>query len=227
MILLDFSQIAYPAIYAFQKELVDQPQSIVENILRNTILSSIKYYKSKYSTKYGEIILCTDGRNYWRKKIFPHYKSGRKKAKDKSPLDWDMLMSVVSKLRDEIRDNFPYKLLHLDHVEADDIIATLSKWSQENEHVQDGLFSDKQMVLVVSSDGDFQQLHIYDNLHQYSPKNKKFINISKQESLNYLREHILRGDVGDGISSIYCPPDFFVNKHLYGRAKSITVSIAN
>lgn len=226
MILLDFSQIAVSSVHAFSKELIGKSNAEIDNAIRHMVLSAIKSYKKKYHREYGEFIICTDGKNYWRKDKFEYYKAGRKKLKEKSELNWDVIMECIGNLRDDIKENFPYKVLHLDHTEADDIIAVLCKWSQNNNLVQDGIFTEKQKVLIISSDGDFKQLHKYDNVKQYSPKHKNFIKISQQESLDYLHEHILRGDVGDGIPSIFCPSDFFVNKQNYPRAKSITVPIA-
>ena len=37
------------------------------SLVRHMVLNSIRMYRKKFGDKYGEIILCSDGRNYWRK----------------------------------------------------------------------------------------------------------------------------------------------------------------
>jgi hypothetical protein len=50
---------------------------------------------------------------------------------------------------------------------------------------------------VLSGDKDFGQLQKFSNVDQYSPVLKKFIRIP--DARRFLREHIMRGDRGDGI----------------------------
>ena len=63
--------------------------------------------------------------NYWRKEIFPYYKQNRKKSRESSNLDWDSIFQTLNKIRDEIKENFPYKTIEVMNAEADDIIASL------------------------------------------------------------------------------------------------------
>lgn len=58
-----------------------------ENMLRHMILNSIRSYKMKFGEKYGELIICSDDRNYWRRKYFPYYKASRRKNREESELD--------------------------------------------------------------------------------------------------------------------------------------------
>jgi 5'-3' exonuclease len=86
MILVDYSQVALSAILSFQRELKGT-ESEVKNLIRHVTLSTIKSYKKKYGKEYGDIVICCDGRKYWRREFFEHYKAGRKKARDASDLD--------------------------------------------------------------------------------------------------------------------------------------------
>lgn len=218
MIILDYSQVALSNIFQFQNDLrKDKASSEAVNIIRHAILTGIKYYKKKYGREYGEIVLACDGKQYWRKDIFPYYKAGRSKARDKSDLDWKLIFDTISQIREDLAEHFPYHVLHLDHVEGDDIIATLCKWTQTNGLVDHGMFEDKQQIMIVSSDGDFKQLHKYDNVKQWSPIQKKMVTCSNPVA--YLAEHIAKaGD--DGIPNVLSPDDVFVTEGV--RQKKMT-----
>ena len=83
MILVDYSQVALATILTFQRELKGT-ESEVKNLIRHVVLSTIKSYKKKYGGEYGQIVIATDGRKYWRKEVFEHYKASRKKAREES-----------------------------------------------------------------------------------------------------------------------------------------------
>ena len=55
---------------------------INEDIVRHMVLNTIRMNKNKFQKDYGELIIACDDRNYWRKKVFPYYKSNRKKTRD-------------------------------------------------------------------------------------------------------------------------------------------------
>lgn len=177
------------------------------NIIRHAILSGLKYYKKTYSTKFGELVIACDGKCYWRKNIFPYYKAGRKATREKSDLDWKLIFDTMSNIREDLGEYFPYKVIHIEEAEADDIIGTLCKWSQTNGTVDYGMFEEKQPVLIISSDSDFKQLQKYDNVKQYSPIQKKWV-VCKDPTA-YLAEHIAKaGD--DGIPNVLSPDNVFV-----------------
>lgn len=208
MILVDYSQVALSNILSFQRELKGS-ESEIKNLIRHVTLSTLKSYKKKYGKEYGEIVICCDGRKYWRREFFPNYKANRKKARDNSDLDWTLIFDTLSMIRDEIKQNFPYKVLHLERAEADDIIAVLAKWSQSNGLIQQGLVEEPQKILVVSSDGDFIQLQKYDNITQWSPIQKKYIKATRKELHEKTITHIVKaGD--DGIPNILSNDDVFV-----------------
>lgn len=208
MILVDYSQVALSNILSFQRELKGS-ESEIKNLIRHVTLSTLKSYKKKYGKEYGELVICCDGRKYWRREFFPNYKANRKKARDNSDLDWTLIFDTLSMIRDEIKQNFPYKVLHLERAEADDIVAVLAKWSQNNGLIQQGLVEEPQKILVVSSDGDFIQLQKYDNITQWSPIQKKYVKATKKELYEKTITHIVKaGD--DGIPNILSSDDVFV-----------------
>jgi hypothetical protein len=208
MILVDYSQVALSNILSFQRELKGT-DSEVKNLTRHVVLSTLKSYKKKYGKEYGEMVICCDGRKYWRRDVFPHYKAGRKKARDNSDLNWTLIFDTMSEIRDDIAKHFPYKVIHLEHSEADDVIAVLAKWTQDNDLITEGLFEEPQKVLILSSDGDFIQLQKWDNINQYSPMQKKQIKANQREVYEKYITHVVKaGD--DGIPNILSPDDIFV-----------------
>ena len=210
MILVDYSQVALSAILSFQRELKGT-ESEVKNLIRHVTLSTIKSYKKKYGKEYGDIVICCDGRKYWRREFFEHYKAGRKKARDASDLDWGLIFDTLSEMRDDLSKHFPYKVMHIERCEADDIIAALTKWAQENELVTEGLIEESQKILILSSDKDFKQLQLHPNVKQWSPMQKKYVTATQREIVEYKIEHIVKGDSGDGIPNILSKDDVFVS----------------
>ena len=178
-----------------------------ETLIRHMVLTSILSYKRKFSEKYGELVFCTDDRKYWRKEIFPYYKANRKKMRDASKHDWSLIFNTLNKIRDEIRDKFPYVVIQVEGAEADDVIATMCKYTQTNMLRQNGLDVEKQSVLILSGDKDFLQLQKYSNITQYSPIMKKFL--VEDEPSRKLMEHIICGDSGDGV------PNFLSNDAVF------------
>jgi len=190
MILLDYSQIVIANVMMNKK-------SMSEDFVRHAILNTIRMYHHKFSDEYGDLVVCCDATNNWRKEVFKYYKAQRKTARDKSDFDWSELFRLLHMVREEIAENFPYKVVYIDKAEADDIIASLVLNNDSNEP-----------VLILSSDKDFIQLQKYKNVNQYSPLTKKFLNTDNPE--NFLREHILRGDVSDGVPNFLSSDDTFV-----------------
>jgi 5'-3' exonuclease, N-terminal resolvase-like domain/T4 RNase H, C terminal len=213
MILVDYSQVALSAILTFQRELKGT-ESEVKNLIRHVTLSTIKSYKKKYGKEYGEIVIACDGRKYWRRDIFQHYKANRKKNREASDLDWTLIFDTLTEMREDLSKYFPYRVIHVDRAEADDIIAVLTEWCQTNALIQDGLMEEPQQVLILSSDKDFKQLQLApfssNNVRQWSPMQKKYVTASKQEILDFTIEHIAKGDTGDGIPNILSADDVFV-----------------
>jgi hypothetical protein len=211
MILIDYSQIALASILTFQQDLKSGDSNKIVDLIRHVTLSSIKSYKKKYGKEYGEVVICCDGRKYWRREVFEFYKANRKKARDASDLDWKLIFDTLTEMREDIAKHFPYRVLHLDRAEADDIIAVMAKWTQDNGLVQQGLVEESQKVLILSSDHDFIQLQKYPNVTQWSPNVKKFIKVTDAERYTKYITHVVKaGD--DGIPNILSPDNIFLQE---------------
>lgn len=211
MILIDYSQVALANILSFKHELKGDEASM-KNLIRHTVLSTLKYYKKRYGAEYGEMVIAADGRHYWRRDEFKFYKAHRKKAREESDLNWNLIFDTLSEIRDDLANHFPYKVIHLDKAEADDIIGVLVKMTNE--------FGEFQQNMIISSDKDFKQLQKYGNVKQFSPMQKKSVVLKQNEYDTFLIEHIVRGDPGDGIPNILSPDDVIMQDG--ARQKPIT-----
>lgn len=157
-----------------------------EGFIRHIVLNILRSYNKQFYSKYGELVLCCDSKRYWRRDVFPYYKSNRKKDRDASDVDWTEIFRIMGNLKAELKENYVHKVVDVEGAEADDVIAVLAKAFHGNEK-----------ILIVSQDKDFMQLQAYDNVDQYNPLTKKYITCKEPDRM--LKEHILKGDRGDGI----------------------------
>jgi hypothetical protein len=167
-----------------------------ENMVRHMILNSLRSYRTKFADEYGEMVIACDNTNYWRKQKFPYYKANRKKAQEKSEMDWKSIFECMNKIRSELKEYFPYRVIDIESAEADDIISTLVR------------IHSFEKILILSGDKDFIQLHSYGNVKQYDPVRKKWITHENPD--RYLAEHILKGDSGDGVPNVLSPDNCLV-----------------
>ena len=191
MILIDFTQTVIAGLMA---QLKSNDNEINENMLRHMILNSLRNYQKRYGPQYGQIVLCTDASHPWRRDFFPLYKANRKKSREADDRDWQLIFDTLHEVKMEIKENFPYKYMYVENCEADDIIAILVK-----EHYQ------QEEIMIVSGDKDFQQLHQYNGVRQWSPNLNKQIDCP--DAHMFLKEHILKGDKSDGIPNILSNDD--------------------
>ena len=185
MILVDSMQICLANISIAMKVYGDE---VNEGYIRHMVLNSLKNYNKQHKEEYGEMVLCYDGSKNWRKSVYPQYKAHRPKVRSESPEDWDLIFKWIHTIKDEIRETFPYRVVHVDTAEADDIIAVLARESDPFEK-----------HLIISSDKDFVQLHSITGLKQYDPIRKRWITGDPAESL---LEKVFYGDKGDGVPNI-------------------------
>lgn len=196
MIIVDFSAITISNLMMQLGNHTDT--KVEENILRHMILNSIRAYNQKYRAEYGEMILACDGRNYWRKQVFPYYKANRAKSRAKSELDWVSIFEILHRIKAELKENFPYRVVEYEGAEADDVIATLVQtYAGQGEK-----------ILILSGDKDFVQLHTHMGVEQFDPVRKRKIQSNNPEL--FLKELILRGDTGDGVPNFLSPDNSLV-----------------
>lgn len=208
MIIVDLNQIILSNLLADGS--VSKGHKIDENMVRHMILNTIRSFKVKFGQEYGELIITTDNSNYWRKQYFPYYKAKRKINQQESTIDWGHVYEVLDKIRQEIKDYLPYRVIDIESAEADDSIGTLCH------HFGTDLNMGEQ-ILIISGDKDFIQLQVYANVKQWDPIRKRWL--SHNDPKRFLMEHIIKGDAGDGVPNILSPDNCFM---VGERQKAIT-----
>ena len=197
MIIVDLTQVLIASLMASTR---GGQEPISEDLVRHIALKSLAMYRKKYKNKYGELVLADDSYNVWRKDVFPYYKANRKKTRDKDTKDWNQIFDCISIIREELKYNFPYKYIYISKCEADDIIGTLCE-----------KYGDTENIMIISGDKDFQQLQRYSKVRQFSPITKKDIKLTQEQALEYLNDHIISGDTGDGVPNCLSQDDVFVS----------------
>ena len=197
MIIVDLTQVLIASLMASTR---GGQEPISEDLVRHIALKSLAMYRKKYKNKYGELVLADDSYNVWRKDVFPHYKANRKKSRDKDTKDWNQIFDCITLIRDELKYNFPYKYILVSKCEADDIIGTLCE-----------KYGDTENIMIISGDKDFQQLQRYKKVRQFSPITKKDIKLTQEQALEYLNDHIISGDTGDGVPNCLSQDNVFVS----------------
>ena len=197
MILVDANQIAISHLMIRNKI----ENGINVDSIRHSIVRVLARIQRQFKNEFGKVVLCYDDKNYWRREIFPFYKKNRKQEREVSKYDWDEVFSVLNIIRDEIKENLPYQVLQVPGAEADDVIASICIYNDKKETPEP--------VLILSADKDFIQLHRFEQVKQYDPIRNRWI--EHENPVQYLQEHIIKGDRSDGIPNILTCDDAIVN----------------
>ena len=194
MILVDMSQIMMANI--MMQMHMSKKSEPDENMVRHMVLNSLRMYRTRFLSEFGEMVLCYDSKHYWRRDYFPEYKHSRRKNRGTDDKDWDAIFECLNNIKDEVKTHMPYKSVEVYGAEADDIIATLcSEYAEE--------------IMILSGDKDFIQLQRFPNVKQYSPITKKMIN--GEDPVRYIKEHVFKGDTSDGVPNVLSPDNTFVD----------------
>jgi 5'-3' exonuclease len=204
MILVDLNQVSISNLMAQTRGKGEVKPN--KDMVRHMVLNSLRAFNIKFKDEFGEMVLCADAGDPWRREIFPNYKYQRRKGRDTDNFDWDNIFTIITDIKNEIRDNFPYKVMYVENSEADDIIATLVKLREEDKY------------LIISGDKDFIQLQHYGDVYQWSPFLKTFIG-EQEDPIKFLRTQIIKGDRSDGVPNILSGDDIFKTDQ---RQKPIT-----
>jgi len=186
--------------------LVDFQQNVIANVAvhgkdgehkaKEEILNSLRQINHKFSGIYGSMVVCFESQHLWRRDVFPLYKARRKEERKAGTLDWSMVHKLVNELKEELKENFNFRVMDVYGAEADDIISVICQTFHEKH-------------IIISTDRDFLPLQVNRNITQYDPKNQEYI--QSNNPVNFLREKIIKGDPGDGIPNILSPHNVFVS----------------
>src|SRR6056300_1492167 len=194
MILVDLNQVLISNLMAQTRGKSDVKPN--KEMIRHMVINSLRGFNVKFKNDYGTQVLCSDAGNPWRRDFFPNYKHARRKGRVDSATDWDYIFQVITEIKNEIAENFPYVVMYVERCEADDIIATLVQ------------HNNNEPIMIISGDKDFIQLQKYENVKQYSPIQKKFV--EDTDPKKFLNEQIIKGDRSDGIPNILSEDDIFL-----------------
>ncbi len=180
-----------------------------EVLIRSLILNMIRRLNVKYRDQYGRVVIACDGRHSWRKEIFPYYKSHRKKDReDATHIDWSLVFPLFDAIKEELKTYTNFIVIEPRSGEGDDVIATLAIAASHEKNI------------IISTDKDYKQLQSYLDIQQYNPKDKVKVALDPNDANDYLFDHIIKGDRGDGIPNILSDDDTFVREEK--RQKSLT-----
>ena len=194
MILLDYSAISMSAVMTRIHEFEDNIPMI-----RHQIFNMVRAYNTEFS-KYGEMVLCMDSKNNWRRDTFPQYKANRAKARKDSSHDWQAIFSPLDEVKTDLIENSPFRCVQIERCEADDVIGTICELNMSPEH-----------ILIISADKDFIQLQRYPNVKQFSNTQKKYL-VPEVSALHDLEVKVLKGDTGDGVPNVLSDDDCLITE---------------
>ena len=193
MILVDNTQVLMSSIFAQHRDVA----AIDEDLVRHMVLNTYRIYRKKFFREYGELVICEDSGSSWRRQFFSHYKGKRRQDRKENEAQWTRFYEIMNKIRDEVAVHMPYRNLAVQGCESVDLISYLVK-----------RFAPTEKMLVLSGDKDFSQLLIHPSVRQYSPLQKKFVEVDNPKQ--FLLEHIVKGDSSDGVPNILSDDDCFM-----------------
>ena len=74
MILIDYTQVVLGSIIVS----LNRGEDLDDKLVRHITLNNLRYYRNRFKEEYGELVICTDDKHYWRRDYFPNYKANRK-----------------------------------------------------------------------------------------------------------------------------------------------------
>lgn len=198
MILLDLSQVMISNIVV---QVGQHTNAIQPDLVRHMVINTIRSLKTKFGPEYGELVIACDDRKYWRREIFPPYKGNRKADREKSSINWPALFDILNQIKQELKDNFPYRVIQVEGAEADDVIASICM--EFGSELNNG-----NNILILSGDKDFVQLQCYGNVTQHDPVRKR--DVTNSDPHKFKNHLILSGDRGDGIPNVLSPDNCII-----------------
>jgi 5'-3' exonuclease len=184
MVIFDLNHVAYRCLFSMSRvDFKENGGKMLKHMMFNAIFSTCKRFDTE------EVVLCVDSKENWRKKIYPEYKQNRKEKRDEQDdIDWNVFFTSLTEFVEEVKQFFPFYVLQVKYMEADDIAGVLAKnWQNKPK-------------IIVTSDGDYIQLLRYKNVQVFDPIKSKFLKCD--DPMRQLKIKILTGDRGDNIKSV-------------------------
>ncbi|QPI13864.1 ribonuclease [Serratia phage 4S] len=211
--LFDMSQLALAtALVNFEDK-----QPINTNMIRHLVMNTVKFNVKKFRAQYPNVVLAFDNAEggYWRRDYGYYYKKNRGKAREESTWDFEGYFAGMKAIVEEFPKYMPYTSLNIPRVEADDIIGVLVIM----------LTLAGIPVMIVSSDGDYTQLHGFGDVKQWAPQLKKFVKAKSGSARIDLFTKLLKGDKKDNVASVRCRSDFWYTLEEGERTPAMKTSV--
>lgn len=223
MIIIDFSSTMHRMVAVSTKdiELQEDGTYITEDYIyfaEYLILQELYNTYQEHKNKFGNLVLALDNASggYWRKDVYPRYKSKRKDVKEISPIKWDEVYTHINKLIKAITEHLPWKVISIKRAEADDIMLALSRH-----------YNSQEKILIHSPDKDMIQAQkdANGNVFQYSALTKKWlVPENKHDDMeDWLLEHVCLGDSCDEVPRIVDETIFSDNFLKYLKDNNISI----
>lgn len=193
MIFIDLSGLFYLSIYRLEKANVD----LTVNSLECSLAQSIYWFKKKFQDEYGHVVICCDSKNNWRREVFPYYKQRRRDKRSSDEKDWDSIFNMFSVVKTNFAKNLQETVLEIEGLEGDDLIALGTRLITKRPH------------LIISSDKDMTQLLALSGVKMFHVLHQEFAEFNPKDFIL----QILKGDRSDGVPSILCEDNHFINEN--------------
>lgn len=200
-VLIDFNNLCFRHFFV-DKEIAVTTTNPDFSLWRYGVIRSIYSFITKFDDV-DEIIIAVDDKSSWRKAYFPRYKESRKKTRDKSGVNFDVLYAQIEEYRKELKHHFPFRVLKVCSAEADDIIAVIAMEGNRD-------------YTVVSNDEDYLQL-ISKNVRVWNPKNDSFSIC--ENTRKFIEKKCLIGQPKDDIFNVLTPNDWGMTEETKGKRK--------
>ena len=192
MIFIDLSGLFYLSIYRLEKAAVE----LNAHTLECSLAQSVFWFKKKFQDEYGHVVICCDSKSNWRRDLFPYYKQRRRDKRSSDEKDWDSIFDMFSLVKSNFSKKMQETVLEIDGLEGDDLIALGTKLITKKPH------------LIISSDKDMTQLLMQPGVKMFHVLHQEFAEFNDRDFIL----QVLKGDRSDGVPSILCEDDHFVNE---------------
>ena len=183
VVIFDLNHVAYRCLFAGINDIKDVGWAYFKHIMFNHVFSVCKKFNAT------EVILAIDSKENWRKKIYTEYKATRKEQREaNTEIDWNAFFNAYREFTEEVKQFFPFYVIQIKYMEADDIAAILARDWQKYEKI------------IITSDSDYIQLLKYNNVKIWDPIKMAFK--KSDDPQRQLQIKILTGDKGDNIPSV-------------------------
>lgn len=201
MILVDFSALAYQAMYSAVSATnprLDGDKYRTEDFapfMVYRVMESLFDISTRFRNC-GGIVICLDGdgQRNWRKTYYPMYKSSRPKERRASQINFTEVYEVINDIIHLLETACPYKVVRVPEAEGDDVVMVLAREAAGHGD-----------TMIVSCDKDMIQMQKYPGIQQYSYMSQKYVTYEdKHENSmdDWLLEHVVLGDAADDVPRI-------------------------